>query len=441
LFLNKKDLFEEIIRKHPLSDLFPEFKGGENVHEAIEFIASQFRSKMEPAKQDSFKYWPISARYKKDIKYSFQEFMDLIRKQNLQTINRALTNLKKEHKKNQKNKPVDSKKEETERLKKEKIEKDKKEKEEKEIELQKSVELDRQLEEQRLLNNLQYKILCLGPGESGKSTFIKQLKLLYLGKPSQKETEGYIPVLHQNVIQTMQTLLKAGATYGFKLTGENEIEAAKKLIKLVGEEEPELTVELADAISTLWKSSAIQQAYEKREEYWLLDSASYYFEHVYDFAKEDFLPSEDDIIMARARTTGIIETLFNAKDITWKVVDVGGQRSERKKWIKCFDDVNAIMFIVNLGGYNSVLFEDQSKNRMHEALDLFGEVCSNPAFKNSPIFLFLNKKDLFEEKLRHKSILECFPDFKGNPHNTSDNIAFIASKFESKLQPGQKNIL
>jgi len=236
----------------------------------------------------------------------------------------------------------------------------------------------------------------------------------------------------------MQTLLKAGATYGFKLTGDAEIEAAKVLIKLVGDEEPELTMEVAEAINTLWKSTAIQQAYEKREEYWLLDSASYYFEHVFDFAKDDFLPSEDDIIMARARTTGIIETLFNAKDITWKVVDVGGQRSERKKWIKCFDDVNAIMFIVNLGGYNSVLFEDQSKNRMHEALDLFGEVCSNPAFKNCPIFLFLNKKDLFEEKLRHKSILECFPDFKGNPHNTSDNITFIANKFESKLQSGQK---
>jgi len=132
------------------------------------------------------------------------------------------------------------------------------------MELQKSIELDRQLEEQRLLNNLQYKILCLGPGESGKSTFIKQLKLLYLGKPSQKEMEGFIPVLHQNVVQTMQTLLKAGATYGFKLTGENEIEAAKKVIKLVGEEEPELTTDLAESINTLWKSSAIQQAYEKK---------------------------------------------------------------------------------------------------------------------------------------------------------------------------------
>jgi len=40
---------------------------------------------------------------------------------------------------------------------------------------------------------------------------------------------------------------------------------------------------------------------------------------------------------------------------------VGGQRSERKKWIKCFDDVKAVLFIVNLGGYNSVLFEDMEK--------------------------------------------------------------------------------
>jgi hypothetical protein len=48
------------------------------------------------------------------------------------------------------------------------------------------------------------------------------------------------------------------------------------------------------------------------------------------------------------------------------VVDVGGQRSERKKWIHCFDDVKAIVFVVSLAGYNQVLFEDEEMNRMHE---------------------------------------------------------------------------
>lgn len=47
----------------------------------------------------------------------------------------------------------------------------------------------------------------------------------------------------------------------------------------------------------------------------------------------------------------------------FSVVDVGGQRSERRKWIHCFDDVKAIIFVVALSGYNQVLFEDTNVNR------------------------------------------------------------------------------
>jgi len=63
------------------------------------------------------------------------------------------------------------------------------------------------------------------------------------------------------------------------------------------------------------------------------------------------------------------------------VVDVGGQRNERKKWMHCFDDVRAVLFIVNLAGYDQVLFEDNSKNRMVEELELFQKVTHNKSLK------------------------------------------------------------
>jgi thioredoxin-related protein len=60
--------------------------------------------------------------------------------------------------------------------------------------------------------------------------------------------------------------------------------------------------------------------------------------------------------------------------------------------INCFDDVKAVLFVVNLAGYNSVLFEDEKRNRMQEAMDLFEQVTAEPSFKSTPIFLFFNKK-------------------------------------------------
>jgi len=43
------------------------------------------------------------------------------------------------------------------------------------------------------------------------------------------------------------------------------------------------------------------------------------------------------------------------------MVDVGGQRSERRKWIHCFDKVQAIIFLVAVSEYDQVLAEDESQ--------------------------------------------------------------------------------
>jgi hypothetical protein len=51
--------------------------------------------------------------------------------------------------------------------------------------------------------------------------------------------------------------------------------------------------------------------------------------------------------------------------------DVGGQKNERKKWMHCFDNVHAVMFVAALSEYDMALFEDDAENRMADALQLF----------------------------------------------------------------------
>jgi hypothetical protein len=101
--------------------------------------------------------------------------------------------------------------------------------------------------------------------------------------------------------------------------------------------------------------------------------------------------SFQDVLRARVRTTGIIETTFRYRDLIYRMFDVGGQRSERRKWIQCFDDVTAVIFVMALSGYDMKLFEDQEINRVHESLTLFDAICNNKFFIDTSMILFFNK--------------------------------------------------
>jgi guanine nucleotide-binding protein G(i) subunit alpha len=77
-------------------------------------------------------------------------------------------------------------------------------------------------------------------------------------------------------------------------------------------------------------------------------------------AAPNYLPTDQDILRSRVKTTGITETTFKVGELTYKLFDVGGQRSERKKWIHCFENVTALVFLVSLSEYDQMLYEDES---------------------------------------------------------------------------------
>lgn len=90
--------------------------------------------------------------------------------------------------------------------------------------------------------------------------------------------------------------------------------------------------------------------------------------------------------------------------------DVGGQRDERRKWIQCFNDVTAIIFVTACSSYNMVLREDPTQNRLKESLELFKSIWNNRWLRTISVILFLNKQDLLAEKiLAGKAVLSRFP--------------------------------
>ncbi|KAJ0324734.1 hypothetical protein Brms1b_000960 [Colletotrichum noveboracense] len=127
----------------------------------------------------------------------------------------------------------------------------------------------------------------------------------------------------------------------------------------------------------------------------------------------DYLPNEMDVLRARTKTTGIYETRFQMGQLSIHMFDVGGQRSERKKWIHCFENVTSIIFCVALSEYDQVLLEESSQNRMMESLLLFDSVVNSRWFMRTSIILFLNKVDIFKQKLGRSPLGNYFPDYSG----------------------------
>ncbi|KAH8914076.1 G-alpha protein [Atractiella rhizophila] len=201
---------------------------------------------------------------------------------------------------------------------------------------------------------------------------------------------------------------------GINLTNPGSQELANVIMGLPHQIEGDtLDPKVAQAIYGLWNDSGVRKAFERSREFQLNDSAQYYFDSIQRIGSPNYLPSDQDVLRSRVKTTGITETHFQIGELKYRMFDVGGQRSERKKWIHCFENVTAIIFLVALSEYDQQLYEDESVNRMQESLVLFDSICNSRWFVRTSIILFLNKIDLFKEKLPRSPIEPFFPDYQG----------------------------
>lgn len=299
----------------------------------------------------------------------------------------------------------------------------------------KSREIDALLSKDGKAMEEEVKLLLLGPGESGKSTFFKQMKILQVsGGFSEEERKAYEYIVFGNCITQMKVIVAAAEKLGNEYSIAENKERAEKIAKLPAGGDS-WSREIGEDIAALWADKAIKDTFQHRDKaFQLNDSAAYFFDNVDRFCEyPNYVPSQDDILRARVRSTGIEEAEFEFDDLSFRMFDVGGQRSERRKWIHCFDCVTAVLFVTSLSEYDQTLREDDSQNRMKESLLLFDEICNSPWFKETAFMLFLNKTDLFKEKIQRVDLNCCFPEYKGGC-NEEPAKKFILEKFIEQNQ-------
>ncbi|GFO26398.1 guanine nucleotide-binding protein subunit alpha-11 [Plakobranchus ocellatus] len=280
---------------------------------------------------------------------------------------------------------------------------------------------------------------CRGAGESGKSTFIRQMKIIHGAGFPEHERRKQVHTIHQNIFIAIDCLICAMETLNIEYSNPENRDNCEMIRDL----ERTMTFDMPcfDAIMSLWSDDGIQECYDRRREYQLPDSAKYYLDSVERISQPDYLPTEQDILRVRVPTTGIIEYPFDLDDMVFRLVDVGGQKSERRKWIHCFDNVTSIMFLAALSEYDQDLVEADNVNRMEESLALFSTVLMYPGFENSSVILFLNKKDLLEEKIMYSDLADYFPEYNGPPNDAECAKEFIHKMYvEVNPDPEDKTI-
>ncbi|KAG9354050.1 hypothetical protein JZ751_012174 [Albula glossodonta] len=279
-----------------------------------------------------------------------------------------------------------------------------------------------------------------GTGESGKSTFIKQMRIIHGSGYSEEDRRTFTKLVYQNIFISMQAMVQALKTLKIPFVDDGNIHYANVINEVDVSHVGSLQPKHAEAIKKLWSDQGIQKCYERRREYQLSDSTKYYLSDLDRIASPSYVPTLEDILRVRAPTSGIIEYPFDLDNVIFRMVDVGGQRSERRKWIHSFERVTSIMFLVALSEYDQFLVESDTENRMQESKSLFRTILTYSWFQESSIILFLNKTDLFEEKIMHSDLADYFPEYTGPKHNAESAKQFVLEMFLDQNPDREKRL-
>lgn len=347
--------------------------------------------------------------------------------------------------------------------------------------------IDRDLERARQEEEGKVKLLLLGAGESGKSTIFKQMRILYGSSREDDDLRMYGVVVRSNIIVAIRKLCSHLRNLGFEEALDKESAEAGAAVAN-SEEDPsgmtpreaydEVMAYLVDntatgpppnaapqddsakdwvgqsqraglaanndakqflqhmeAIRILWQSNTMKDVWSKRSAVNVIDAHKEYLQDLTRIAATSYKPTAQDILLARVRTTQVVMERYRIDGIDFEMYDVGGQRSERRKWIDCFDGVDAVIFVAALSEYDQTLAEAKRTNRMVEALELFRSICNNRAFADTSIMLFLNKKDIFAEKILYSDIVAQRPfcDYAGPPQDFDHGVLYFIQKFKDCL--------
>ncbi|KAJ3355906.1 Guanine nucleotide-binding protein G(t) subunit alpha-1 [Allomyces javanicus] len=326
-----------------------------------------------------------------------------------------------------------------------------------------SARLDRALRAEAAERAQYCRLLLLGTAESGKSTVLKQMKLIHTGNlldvapdgvalpsatssvavlPSVTPTSGgvgelghmgqadWVVVIRKNLFDSLALIVQYQAEHvatrpWATLDAESAAATLRSMISDL-QANPSLStvstdqiVQVVAAIQALSTDATLRDLIRIGGQFQLLDSADAFIRDAATILDPSYAPSNDHILLARQPTTNITETkIVTAQGYKYLVYDVNGSRRARHTWVQFFDDVLCILYVAPISSYDQPLppgdmlprtagFDDAANfhrpmgpmSRLLDSLLVFEQIMRHPLLKTTAVIVFLNKIDVLRAKL------------------------------------------
>jgi GTPase SAR1 family protein len=260
------------------------------------------------------------------------------------------------------------------------------------------------------------KVAILGTAASGKSTFFKQMQILHCNGFDDTENQNYIRILISNFYTGVKELIACAETMEKPLSKKSK--KSSKFFKELTNLETPVTEEILEDANRIWNDEAIQEVWEMRDSLvnFSIINYDYIIKNVERLSAPEAFATNDDIVRCRQRTTGLSDIEFPYGKHYFHLFDVGGQKPERRKWdvIANTHKPTALLFFTSLVDFDIPLqIAEEGKSRMDESLEVWDEIINKEEFENATFILFLNKVDLFEDKIERVNLADFFPDYDG----------------------------
>ncbi|XP_021962817.1 guanine nucleotide-binding protein G(f) subunit alpha isoform X2 [Folsomia candida] len=306
-----------------------------------------------------------------------------------------------------------------------------------------SQQVEKILKEHNENYNKIIKILLLGSGETGKTTIIKQMKILHVQGFNDDERLACREIIKDNLFECISTLVTQMATLQISLGNKSNLSSWTFIRNMTIAKNKDFTPEYFGHVKRLWEDAGVQKCFNRAAEYLLPDCAKFFLDRVLEIASPSFFPSDQFLLHSRRTTIGIQKIEFEVPipkkfggggpQKFW-MFDVGGQKGERRKWIQVFDGIQTVLFMVACNTFDQVLVADEERpiNRLQESLNLFQDVWISRFLRYAGFIVFLNKQDLLKDKINAgNNIGQYFPQYytySVDPEDGDNNDTYIRTR-------------